>query len=73
VSEGKKIFVDQGVPAILWSGERALACPTLKEAMLEWNRLSAEQKLIATIGLDDGAILGPNEIYRLYHTTKPAI
>jgi hypothetical protein len=65
MGEQHKIFADQGEPAILHYGAGSLACNTLQEATLKWNRLSAEQKLIATIVLDNRSVFGPNEIDRL--------
>ena len=61
----EKIHVDDRYPAILSYDGKSVSCPTLQEAVLEWQRLPPDQREIASIK-SNGASYTADEIDRLY-------
>jgi hypothetical protein len=56
VSDDYKIYVDASQPATLSDGAGSLTdCPTLREAVLAWHRLSPGQKIRATAKVIGGS------------------
>jgi hypothetical protein len=66
-----KIYTDPSQPATLRYGARSIDCHTLQEAVLEWLRLSEEDRAQATISTSSGTVYKANEIDRLY--IKPRV
>jgi transcriptional regulator with XRE-family HTH domain len=66
-----KIYVDAGQRATLRFGDRSVACFTLEEAKMAWDRLPAAQKEQAIIEVDDGPTYQAEQIDRLYYGPKP--
>jgi Protein of unknown function (DUF1488) len=58
----RKIFTDPSQPAVLRYGDVRVDCPTLQEAVLAWQRLSATEKRTATVSARDGGFYTGFEI-----------
>ncbi len=65
MSDGK-IYADFLQPATLRYGAKADGCFTLQEAVLEWMRLSEQDRAQATIRVKSGTVYKANEINRLH-------
>ena len=61
-----KIYADPTEPAVLRYGDTTVECPTLGEAVLEWQRLPAEKQARATIKVANGTVYSASEIDRLH-------
>ncbi len=61
-----KIYADPTEPAVLRYGDTTVECPTLGEAVLEWQRLPAEKQARATIKVANGTVYRASEIDRLH-------
>jgi hypothetical protein len=71
-SEGYKIYVDGGRPAILNNGAGKLTdCATLQEAVSAWHALPTEQKTRATVKVIGGLVYTAHHIHRLHYGPKP--
>jgi hypothetical protein len=71
MSDDDKIFVDASQPAVLQHAGRSIDYLTLQEAVIEWHRLSAEDRAHATIKVRGGTIYTAREIDRLHYGPKP--
>jgi hypothetical protein len=69
MADNDKIYADPTEPAALRYGDTTVECPTLGEAVLEWQRLPAEKQARATIKVANGAVYNASEIDRL-HSSK---
>lgn len=63
------IYADPTEPTVLRYGDTSIECPTLGEAVLEWQRLPAEKQARATIKVKHGMVYNASEIDRL-HASK---
>ena len=61
-----KIYVDASQPASLRYGAKSTDCLTLQEAVLEWMRLSEQDRSRSTICTSGGGVYKANEIDRLH-------
>jgi hypothetical protein len=61
-----KICADASQPATLHYGAKSIDCLTLQEAVLEWMRLSKQDRAQATIRASGGTVYKANEIDRLH-------
>jgi hypothetical protein len=62
----EKIYVDGNKSAVLMDGANVIACATLGEAQLFWDKLPEPRKSAATI-TSSGRVFTAAEIDRLYH------
>jgi hypothetical protein len=65
MSDDDKIYADASQPATLRYGGKSIDCYTLGEAVLEWMRLSEQDRVQATVE-SGGAVYNANEIDRLH-------
>ena len=63
---GDKIYANASQPATLRYGAKSIDCFTLQEAVLEWMRLSEQDRAQATIRASGGTVYKVNEIGRLH-------
>ena len=71
MSEDEKIHVDVSRPATLHSGAISTDFPTLKDAIMAWNRLRPEQAQRASIRIIGGQLYTAAEISNLLNGSKP--
>jgi hypothetical protein len=73
LTEDDKIYVDAAQPATLNNGGgKSTDYPTLREAVVAWQRLAPEHKIRAIVKLIGGPVYTMKEIERLCYETKPA-
>jgi hypothetical protein len=65
----QKLFVAAG-PATLFNGANWIDCSTLREAVMEWQKLSPERAERASIRLIGGPLYKAAEIARLDYRAK---
>jgi hypothetical protein len=70
MNDDDKIYVDASQPAILQHAGRAIDCPTLQEAVIEWHRLPPNGRAHATIRVRGGTAFTAREIDRLHYKPK---
>jgi hypothetical protein len=66
----EKIYADASQSATLRYGAKSIDCSTLQEAVLEWMRLSEQDRVQATISVKGGTVYNANEIDRLHVRPK---
>ena len=66
MNDKDKIYADPTQAAILRYADKVVDCPTLQEAVLEWMRLSGDDKKSASIAVRDGPTYGAAELDRLH-------
>jgi hypothetical protein len=70
MSDNEKIYADAGEEAALSYGTTSARCVTLQEAVLEWMRLSADDKKLATIRVRSGKVYDASQIDRLHISAR---
>ena len=71
VSDDDKIYVDWTRPATLHNGAVSTDWPTLRDAVMAWNRLRPEQAQRASIRIIGGQLYGAAEIPKLLNGSRP--
>ena len=69
--EGEIIWIDASLPATLFDGSKSINCPTVQEAVIEWNHLPSTRKGAATITVE-GRVFTAAEIGRLHNSKRRA-
>jgi hypothetical protein len=68
--DSDKILTDPSLPATLRYAGKAVNCPTLQEAVLEWMRLQRDDREEATIRVNDGTVYTARHVDRLHIAPK---
>jgi hypothetical protein len=64
--DADNVFVDASLPATLFYAGKAVHCPTVQEAVLEWMRLRGDDRDQATIRASDGTTYDARQIEHLH-------
>jgi hypothetical protein len=70
MSEDEKIHVDVSPPATLHNGAVSTDFPTLKDAIMAWNRLRPEQARTASIRIIGGQLYSAAELPKLLNGSR---
>jgi hypothetical protein len=70
VSDDDKIHVDWTRPATLHNGALSTDWPTLRDAVMAWNRLRPEQAQRASIRIIGGELYAAREIPKLLNESR---
>jgi hypothetical protein len=70
MSKDAKIYVDMTEPATLYNGPIATDFCALRDAIMAWHRLRADQARTAKIKVIGGAVYTASEIPKLHYNPK---
>jgi len=70
MSEDEKLHVDVSRPATLHNGAVSTDFPTLKDAIMAWNRLRPEQARRASIRIFGGQLYSAAELPKLLNGSR---
>jgi hypothetical protein len=73
VSDDDKIYVDWTRPATLHNGAVSTDWPTLRDAVMAWNRLRPEQAQRASIRIIGGELYAAREIAKLLNGSSSQV